>query len=395
MTRLLIAVSMLLVTLGVTGGTSAAEKIPFNIGYLEIEDDERYEAPRAYAGIETRPRHRPVAGANIAIRDSKFKARALGLKLNLVHRSADDVDGLLAALDALVAEDDARFVLVDADADALSRLSEHAKGRDIVLFNISEQGDELRAGQCSANLMHTIASRSMLTDAMAQFLVASRWHEILVLRGEFPEDAEITTAFQASAKKFGLKITDVRDFVLGNDPRVREKNNIALMTQGVDYDAVFVADSLGEVSRYIPYQTADPRPVVGSEGLVAGMWHWAWERHGAPQLNQRFEKRNERRMLGTDWAAWVAVKAVIEALARSGVTEFSGVHDYLMGGEIVIDGYKGTPSSFRPWDNQLRQPILLHTANAVIARAPIAGFLHKDEYMDTLGYDKAEKRCTF
>ena len=187
----------------------------------------------------------------------------------------------------------------------------------------------------------------------------------------------------------------VRDFVLGSDPRDREQNNIALLTTGVDYDAVFVADSLGQVGRYVPYQTASPRPVIGSEGLIAAAWHWAWERHGAPQLNQRFERRMGRRMEDRDWAAWAAVKAIVEAVARTDNADFATIAAYLKGPDFILDGYKGAAMSFRSWDNQLRQPLLIHTYNAVIERAPLEGFLHATQYMDTLGYDAPEKRCRY
>jgi ABC transporter substrate binding protein (PQQ-dependent alcohol dehydrogenase system) len=387
---------IVLTAVAALAGTAAAvEKTPFVIGYLEIEGDPRYAPPRAYAGIDVRPRHRPVDGAALSIRESKIIGRALGLTFSLDRVSADTADGLSREMDRLQDQRGVDFFIVDGASDVLTSLADHAADRDMLLFNISEPDDRLRSDACAANLMHVIPSRAMLADAMAQFLVASRWKNILVLKGEFPADTALAQAFQASAKKYGLKVVDKRDFVLGNDPREREKNNIALLTAGVDYDAVFIADSLGQVGRYVPYQTALPRPVVGSEGLVAGAWNWAWERHGAPQLNQRFERRMGRRMEDRDWAAWAAVKAIVEAVARTGGSDFSQTAAYLKGPDMILDGYKGAAMSFRSWDNQLRQPLLIHTSNAVIERAPLEGFLHSTQYMDTLGYDAPENRCRF
>jgi len=390
--------SLLLVVLFLILPASAAlsaKKTPLTIGYLELAGDLRYEAPRAYAGIEVRSRYRPFDGAEIAVRGSRIIGRALGIKFSLHRATADNLADLERELDRLSKEQDIHFFLVDAPSKILSGLSQHARGRDILLFNVAEPDDRLRGKACAANLMHIIPSRAMQSDALAQFMVANRWKHILVLKGEFPEDTALTEAFLASARKYGLSIVGVRDFVLGNDPRERHKNNIKLLTSGVDYDAVFVADSLGQVGRYVPYQTAQPRPVVGSEGLIAGAWHWTWERHGAPQLNQRFERKVKRHMGNRDWAAWAAVKTIVQALARTQKTDFSSVNAYLKSPDMILDGYKGPPMSFRPWDNQLRQPILIHSHNAVIARAPLEGFLHRDQYMDTLGYDAPEKRCQF
>jgi len=395
--RSLLSVLLLFVALLPARVALSAEKTPFTIAYLQLSGDPRYEAPRAYAGIEVRSRHRPFDGAAIAVRGSRIIGRALGLKFSLQRATAETTDGLMSELNRLNNEENVKFFLVDASADVLTTLSKHVRGRDILLFNVSAPDDVLRSDACAANVMHTVPSRAMRNDALAQFMIARRWKHVLVLKGEFPEDTAIAEAFLASARKYGLSISEVRDFVLGSDPRQRHKNNIALLTSGVDYDAVFVADSLGQVGRYVAYQTALPRPVVGSEGLIAEAWHWTWERHGAPQLNQRFERKINRHMGSKDWAAWVAVKAIVEALARSGArsgkTDFKSVSAYLKSPKMVLDGYKGLPMSFRSWDNQLRQPILIHTHNAVIGRAPLDGFLHQKQYMDTLGYDAPENRC--
>jgi ABC transporter substrate binding protein (PQQ-dependent alcohol dehydrogenase system) len=286
-----------------------------------------------------------------------------------------------------------RFFLVDADAEALLQLADLTRDDAVLLFNVSEPADGLRREGCRANVMHVIPSRAMLMDGLAQYLASRNWRRVLVLRGERPDDAAAVAAFERSARKFGLKIAAVKDFLLSNDPRNRAQNNIALMTAGPDHDVVFLADGYGEFGRYVPYQTHLPRPVVGAQGLAASAWHWAWERHGAPQLNQRFDRQAGREMKDADWAAWAAYKVIVEAVARTGGADFEAVAAYLKGEALRFDAYKGNPASFRPWNNQLRQPILLHTHNAVVARAPLDGFLHRRDVLDTLGIDEPESDC--
>ena len=65
----------------------------------------------------------------------------------------------------------------------------------------------------------------------------------------------------------------------------------------------------------------------------------------------------------------------------------------LTGGTLGLDGVKGYAMSFRPWDGQLRQPILLHTPDHVIAQAPLPQFLHQSDTHDTLGIDAPETQC--
>ena len=374
---------------------AAAEQKPFSIGYLEIADDARYVERRRYTGIRLKTRHRPFPGAEISIRDSRIAGRALGLKFGLERAAGKDANELAALARGLREASDIRFFVVDAPAGILTELADATADDGILLFNVSEPATALRAADCRANLMHVLPSRAMLTDALVQYLAARRWRDVLVLRGPLPEDSAQAAAFEASARKFGVRIVASKDFVLGNDPRQRDRNNIALLTSAPDHDVVFLADSDGEFGRYVPYQTAKPRPVVGAEGLVASAWHWTWERHGAPQLNQRFERKVGRDMADSDWAAWVAVKAVVEAISRTRATDFASIAGYIKGDRLTLDAYKGAPASFRPWNNQLRQPILLHTHNAVAGRAPLPGFLHPTENMDTLGIDKAESKCRF
>ena len=374
---------------------AAAERTLFAIGYLEIAGDARYAEVRNYTGLKLRTVRRPFPGAQVAARESRATGRALGLKLGLERAEAPDAGGLAATVRRLRDEAGIRFFLVDADADTLLALADAVRGEEVLLFNVSETADRLRRADCRANLMHVMPSRAMLTDALAQYLAARRWKQVLVLRGAEPADAAEAAAFERSAAKFGLKIAAVKDFELSNDPRNRARNNIALMTAEPGHDVVFLADAYGEFGRYVPYQTHLPRPVIGGQGLRASAWHWAWERHGAPQLNQRFDRLADREMTDGDWAAWAAYKLVIEAVARGGGADFEVASAYLKGDLLTFDAYKGNPASFRPWNNQLRQPILLHTHNAVAARAPLDGFLHRSDVLDTLGADEPESECRF
>ncbi len=376
-------------------GAAASEVTPLPIGYLEITGDARYEQKGTYAGIQVRPRARPVTGAELAVRESRILRRAVKVSFTLERGAGKTAADLVAVIERLAVEKGVRFFLIDAAAEPLSAVAEATRGRDLLLFNVSEAADVLRGAQCQAHLMHVIPSDGMLTDALVQYLAAKRWRDVLVLKGPLAEDAALAQAFQNSARRFGVRIAGIRDFILSNDPREREKNNVVLITAGVDYDAVFLADTDGEFGRYVPMQTQLPRPVIGTEGLMADAWHWSWERHGAPQLNQRFDKLAKRRMQGADWAAWTAVKAIVESVVRTRSTDFADVSAYLHGDKLTLDGYKGNPVNFRPWDNQLRQPILLHTHNAVVQRAPLRGFLHPAQNMDTLGYDRGDGMCRF
>ena len=390
---------LLLLLLGVCGLSSSwvwAQqdlKQDLNIAYLELKKDPRYGKKRVYARYLSQPLGRPYAGAEVALQEAKFVGAAIGVEFRLQRVAVNDVQGLAAAVDELNGQGVHYFIL-DVPAAMLAQLAEATRGRELLLLNIAAREDELRQEQCQAHMLHIMPNDAMLSDALVQYLVWRKWRKVLLLQGPLEADKRLTAVFERSAKRYGLKIVDKRPFVLSNDPRQRDRNNVALLTGG-DYDVLFVADSDGEFAREVPYQTLKPRPVVGSEGLAAVAWHWSWERHGAPQLEKRFEKRAMRPMTSWDWAAWMGIKAIVEAVLRTDGGDFEAVRDYLRGREIILDGFKGNRLSFRSWDNQLRQPLLLATHNWVVERAPLKGFLHASNNLDALGFDQRDSRCRF
>ena len=369
---------------------AAAEELL--IGYVALKKDPRYTVKRRFARFLTEALGSPYVAAKVAIEESKFAGSAVGVEFKLKRRRAKSERKLVNSALKLV-DAGAQYILVDAPAALVDEVAHATEDRDVLLFNVSARDDLLRQEQCRSHLLHVIPSHAMTTDALAQYLISKKWREVLMLTGPRPEDEQLTAAFERSAKRFGVKIVEQRPFVLSNDPREREKNNVALLTAGADYDVVFVADTDGEFARDVPYQTVQPRLVVGSEGLAAAGWHWAWERHGAPQLEKRFQKAAKRPMRDFDWATWMAVKAVVEAVLRTEGGDFTAVRGFLLGDEIVLDGFKGNRLNFRPWNRQLRQPLLLVTHNWVVDRAPLRGFLHQTNNLDTLGFDERDSRC--
>lgn len=365
-----------------------------SIGYVQQSDDPRYDDKHITAQFLGQALGRPSIGAEVALKEVKFHGQNAGIEFALESAEAATAAELIKQVETLQAKG-VHFILSDLPAATLSEVASAFKGKDVVFFNVSAPDDSLRQAQCQATVFHTLPNHAMQADALVQYLVAHKWKEVLVLEGEAPEDKLLTAAFERAAKRYGAEIVAKRPFVLGNDPRERDKNNIALLTGGEDYDVVYIADSHGEFARNAAYQTLLPRPVIGSEGLNALAWNWAWERHGAPQVEKRFEKKAERRMSDPDWAAWMAVKAIATAVQQTNGADFAKLRDFLTAPDTTLDGAKGNASSFRPWDHQLRQPLLLSTHNWVVDRAPLEGFLHQTNNLDTLGFDERDSQCKF
>jgi ABC transporter substrate binding protein (PQQ-dependent alcohol dehydrogenase system) len=361
------------------------------VGFLSLADDPRYTPQALEKGYADAPAGRAAAAAKLALDDASFTLQAGGWAgARLVTVEAPDMAGLQSALDSLVKQG-VKHVLLELPAAAVAQLATAARGKDLLLFNTAAPEDLLRAAQCAPNLLHTLPSHAMQADALAQFLVSRKWTKPLVLHGPSRGDELLLAAFARSAKRFGLKPVAQRAFKLSADPRERESGNVRLLTANADYDVVMVLDADGEFARDLPYRVMLPRPVVGSSGLAAQAWSAWYDRNGAPQLNRRFAKRAGRAMGSYDWSAWLAARAVAEAAA--GGAALPQQLKALRQGELALDGYKGQRLTFRAWDGQLRQPLLLAHGNSVVEIAPVEGFLHQRSALDTLGYDQPESGC--
>ena len=363
------------------------------IGYVELENDARYEPVLGTERIVIERRERPEPAAEVALAEAAAIGRVIQRDFVLAHFRAANEQLLIEQVAAAADRHGVHLFVLDLPAGAVERLATALRGKPALLFNATADDDTLRRTLCAPNLIHTMPSLTMLTDALAQHIVAHKWRDVLLLEGPLDDDKTLADAFAKSAAKFGARLVDRRSFKLGNDPRERDDNNVALLTATTrDYDVVFVADHDGEFARGLPYRTTRPRPVIGSTGLIADAWHWTWDRYGAPQLINRFLARANRHMTGLDWSVWIAVKMIVQANLRTQGGDDQAQAAYLLG-DATYDGVKGLAVSLRPWDHQLRQAILLSTPASVVATAPLPGFLHAVNELDTLGDDRPETPC--
>jgi ABC transporter substrate binding protein (PQQ-dependent alcohol dehydrogenase system) len=365
-----------------------------DIGYVELEANPMYDPERAYYMVPVRPLGSPLPGAQLGISDAQTIGKVIKVDFGLKSTLGKSTDDIIATVKGWAGEG-MNFVIADLPAADLLALSDAVADLPMTIFNVGASEDSLRGADCRFNIVHMLPSYRMLTDAMVQFLVFRKWRNILVLQGPSEQDKDVVDALQQSVQYFGARIVEVRPVLLSSDPLNREQGNVALVTGGADYDVVYIADSDGEFARFAPYETNDPRPVVGSSGLVATAWSWAYQNHGSSEITQRFEKTVPRHMDARDWAAYVSTKAVVQSVLRTNKGEYPAVRDYLLSDRLNLDGSKGNPLSVRPWDHQVRQAIPLATTNAVLEEAPITGFLHATNDLDTLGVDQPQSVCKF
>ena len=394
MLRIFLAVCLLSVSSGV--GRSADQPVDIKIGYLRQAPSKirlsLIDVPAANDGL---------AGAQLAIDDDNATGRFLNQRYTLVEKVLDESDDPVAVMNAL-ADQGVSFIVTSLDADRLLKVADAGQARGEMFINASALDERLREQDCRANVIHVAPTRSMLADALAQYLVWKKWDKWVLLKGSHEKDGLFADALRHAATRFGAKIVEEREFkdsggARRTDSGVAEiQRQMPVVTQGLPAHDVLVAADESEVfAGYLPFRTWDARPVAGSAGLVPVTWNAAFDQWGAVQLQNRFTKAFQRPMTSQDVQAWTAVRMIGEAGVRTASADSGRMLAYIKGPEFSVAAFKGQKLTLRDWNLQLRQPILLFDGRNTVSVSPQEGFLHQVSALDTLGLDRPETKCKF
>ncbi|MGZ8097369.1 MAG: ABC transporter substrate-binding protein, partial [Methylosarcina sp.] len=371
-----------------SGSAFAKAGQTINIAYLTQEQ----EKPNALSNLDPFIANKGEPGAELAIDDNnttgQFTKQRFVLKKFMVPLTGNPVEVFTKSISGKF-----EFVVVNLPENNLLRLADLPAASQALLFDIATLDDALRNQNCRGNVLHILPTRAMRADALAQYMLKKRWTHWFLVQGPTEQDRLYADALRRAAKRFGMEIVAEKTWEHTYDARRTAQSDVPVFTQADDYDVLVVADEQGQFGEYLEYRTWLPRPVIGTQGLIAAAWHRTHEQWGAVQLQNRFKEQAGRWMEEQDYAAYLAVRALGEAATRTQSNQLKPVKDYLLSDAFTLQGYKGTPLSFRSWDGQLRQPVLLAAPRSLVGVAPIEGFLHPKTELDTLGYDQPESTC--
>lgn len=336
-----------------------------------------------------------LAGAELGIADDngtgRFSEQNFVLK-PLVIGPGSKLHDALAGL-----PQDVHFIVANLPAAELLQAAHDFP--QLTFLNAGAPDTALRDEQCAANVLHTLPSRAMLADALAQYLTWKKWRRWFLVVGPDAGDKLYAAAVKRAATKFGAKIVAAKPWTFqtanahADTGHATLQMEIPAFTRVDDYDVLIVADEAGLFGADLVGRTFLPRPIAGTQGLVATGWSPVNVEWGALQLQNRFLKRFKRHMTDKDYAAWVAVRALGEAAVRTRSNDPKTILSFLRGPDFLVSGFKGEGQSFRPWDGQMRQPILIVGPRVLVSASPQPGFLHQRSVLDTLGLDEGESRC--
>jgi ABC transporter substrate binding protein (PQQ-dependent alcohol dehydrogenase system) len=349
--------------------------------------------------LDQPPEDEGIQGARLGIADNNTTGHFTGQSFELVESAASG-DGDVASAFRELAGKGIRLIVTDLSAPELLAVGGMPEAATATIFNTAAAEDRLRGEDCRANILHLLPSRAMLADALVQYLVVKNWPRLFLVVGNSDSDHEFAGDIRHAAQKFGAHIVQEKPWTFVPGARRTDtghfaiQDEVARFTQGISYDVLVVADEEDNFGDDLSYHTFDPRPVAGTQGLVPSAWARPHEQWGATQLQDRFLHQAKRWMTDRDYAAWMAVRAIGEAATRSKSTDAAAIVAFMRGDRFELAAYKGARLSFRSWDGQLRQPVLLADARELVSVSPPPGrFLHQFSELDTLGIDKPETKC--
>lgn len=339
-----------------------------------------------------------IQGARLGLQDNQTTGQFLDQDYELREVIVPQDASLANAMDG-VFRDGPALVVADLTADDLLALSDLPAAQGSLILNARSRQDQLRHTDCRQNVLHVAASNAMLADGLAQFLRRKRWSRVFLVLGREAEDRRYARALKRSFARLRLRVVEEKTWTFDPANR-RDDSGVAIayeevhgFTQVRDYDVLVVADAADQFGEYLAHRTARPRPVAGTQGLVPTLWSRVHEQWGGTQLQGRFTDLAGRFMTSRDYTNWLAVRALGEAVTRTGTADPARLQQYILSEEFELQGFKGLALTFRPWNQQLRHRVLLAGPRMLVSVSPQPGFLHERTELDTLGYDRPDSRC--
>ncbi|MEE9589584.1 MAG: ABC transporter substrate-binding protein, partial [Hyphomicrobiaceae bacterium] len=379
-------------------GGGEGETKNMRVVYLSKE----YPEPLPLSYAEKLITDKGIQGARLMLKEANQAGNFVGHSFELIEAIVpEDGDVVAKAKEALAAGD--RFIIADLEPADLLAVADLPQAKDAVILNVRSSATALRQEQCRANVFHIIPDYAMRADALAQYLIWKKWPRWFVIRRDTPQDQDYLAQVKRSAARFGGKVVTDKVYDLPPGARNLDSGHQQIQAQipmeteeASSHDVVWVINSDDDFGDYLLYRTSSPRPVVGTQGLQATAWDKSYTESGAMHFQNAVPRLAKRPPVERDYTGWLAFRVLADSAMKSGKTAPEEVKAYMLSDAFKLEGFKGQAMTFRTWDHQMRQPVILGGGTRVpVSTSPQEGFLHPTNLTDTLGFDEPETKCKF
>lgn len=328
-------------------------------------------------------------GALLAETQLGTAVESQGASLDVLFTTSPTADVAIRAGERLVETGNIHALVGGVGEGQAQVLAEIAARARIPFFNIGETSDAFRREALSPYLFHIEASDAMYLDAMGQLAAREGLTRWIVAAGTDDHGLALAARAERAASKAGCTIVKS----VGVPPAIPVYYSQVEEMAEVEADVIFVLvdyldlfplmvqmEEQGITTPVLNFphtitQTRDffaasrnRLPVLNPQYHLA-LWEATDTRAGAEDFNLQVRARYAEPADPTAWAAYHAIKIIVDTVLATGSTEASAMIAYLEDPATTFDLAKGPGVSFRPWDHQLRQPLaVVEVDNDVVWR---------------------------
>jgi ABC-type branched-subunit amino acid transport system substrate-binding protein len=306
-------------------------------------------------------------------------AAQAGIRLDLMPSNAPTSDTAFRVVQRFVETDSVDAIIGgvgNGHAETISAIAEQA---GIPFFNVASPNLELRRN-CPRYTFHIDASAAMYIDALVLLGASQGYRRYFVVHENTPAGDELRQRAAVSVERLGGGATVVGAAAA----RPEEPFYGPQLTAADEADADVILLLIGDVDQLVftaqeqsleislpllplPYPNTQTREYVREVRQMSPetnpdfrvtLWDASLAQPAeAAEFNNRYIRQWGAPAEAPAWAAYHAVKIIVDTVIATGSTDPEAFVDYLESSGAEFDVTKGTAASFRPWDHQLRQPL--------------------------------------
>jgi len=318
-------------------------------------------------------------GAVLGQEEVAFNAELLGIGFEVFFENATGPEAAVAAAERM-AEEGVLGVVGGYSLEEALALGDWAEESGIPFINIGSQADALRNDQCGLNTFHVEASAGMYLDSLAGWYIRDGYRRWYVVRSDNAEGDGLQDRLDWSLnnRHFGVdqvgdavyvEGTTTSDIIAGFEDSGADLL-VLLLDAGEQLEVMAGLEEAGfdgQVAGY-PHAATQTREYFVALSEVAPsiehyravIWEPTLDTSGSIEFNLRHRNRwDGETMDGPAWAGYHAVKILFDSASFSRSVDPAEIMSYMRSPNAVFDLHKLLGASFRPWNQQLRQPLYL------------------------------------
>jgi branched-chain amino acid transport system substrate-binding protein len=318
-----------------------------------------------------------VHGATVAMEMYNKRGGVLGRQVAIIE--ADDASNVQTGIKAatkLIKEDRVDFLMGTFNGDVALAVADVAKQENKLFMATCPHIMELTGSRCDSHTFVFMANARMMAQAVAPHIVKVHGNRCFMVTADTVDGKSALQAMTDALKANGGEIVGAGTTPFGTTDFTAALTDAKAAKPSVVILNLYGWDLVNALKAYAKLELAKEK--IGVGGMIggeqigrplgyannAGVWGLVWD----PKINSESSKRFIQGVIdkynhtptSRCYLGYAAMTQILEAVQRAGTTDTAAIIKALEGHEF--DGCKEGRSSFRAWDHQHVQDVLVGQA---------------------------------